>query len=205
MAMKYTEAEKIEIMAAAHGHLRRYREDMQMRQRSDAGRIVTKTIDHAQVPVSEPEMSEQDAEFWPAAKIFDTVAEALEKAIGNICDRYDAALARRDQEIRRLHERIEIEVGLGRKLGRLKTEIDAARQQAPSFKSELDALREQVAKQQKLIDRLRGAESELRFAQQKDSKTISLTRIQMTTEIGAATRAAMQELLEEENGFGFVQ
>ncbi|HKF11535.1 MAG TPA: hypothetical protein VKB89_22905 [Xanthobacteraceae bacterium] len=74
---------------------------------------------------------------------------------------------------------------------------------APNFKAELDAARQEIAKQQKLINRLRGSVVQLEFEQAQASKEITLTGFRLTTEIGARTREAMGEVLEQLRASGF--
>jgi hypothetical protein len=75
--------------------------------------------------------------------------------------------------------------------------------QSADFNAELDGLREQVAKQQKIISRLRAEQSQLAYAQQQNSKEITLTGFRMTAAIGEQTRAVLQRL--QENGFDLVE
>lgn len=116
-----------------------------------------------------------------------------------------AALDKCDRAIQALRDEVEIKIGLGRKLARLKAEVAEARQQAPSFEAELDGLREKVAKQEKMIARLRGEQSQLAYAQkeldaeqQKNRAQVSLTAVKLTT-IGEQTRTVLEAL--HENGF----
>ena len=51
--MKFTDAEAAEIMATAHAHVRRWR-DENWQQRDDADRFVCKTIDNARPVPAEP-------------------------------------------------------------------------------------------------------------------------------------------------------
>jgi len=135
--------------------------------------------------------------------ILDAVGQALDQLLDKQHENIQAALDRRDDAIQALRNEVEIKIGLGRKLARLKAEIAEARQEAPSFKCELDGLREQVAKQQKIISRLRGQQSELMYAQQQNSKEITLTGFRLTTEIGAQTRAVLEQL--RASGFDLVE
>ena len=139
----------------------------------------------------------------------DDILEAVGEVLAQLFDKehasIQAALDKRDHAIQALRDEVEIKIGLGRKLARLKAEVAEARQQAPSFKSELDGLRKEVAKEEKMIARLRGEQSQLAYAQkqldaeqQKNRQQVSLTAVKLTT-IGAQTRTALEAL--RENGF----
>jgi chromosome segregation ATPase len=139
----------------------------------------------------------------------DLILEAVGEALGQLFDKQhasiQAALDKRDHAIQALRDEVEIKIGLGRKLARLKAEVAEARQQAPSFKSELESLRKEVARQEKVISRLRGEQSQLAYAQQqldaeqqKNRQQVSLTAVKLTT-IGAQTRTVLEAL--HENGF----
>jgi chromosome segregation ATPase len=105
------------------------------------------------------------------------ILKAMDQELGELFDKQheslQSALDRRDAAIKALRDEVEIKIGLGRKLGKLKAEIDQARQQAPSFKAELDTLREQIAKQQKTISRLRGEHSTLEYEQRQMGAELS--------------------------------
>jgi chromosome segregation ATPase len=119
-------------------------------------------------PASDDYWAEVDRRI--AAK-FDLVIEAVGQALGDLLDKQhesiQAALDKRDAKIQELRDEVEIKIGLGRKLARLKAEVAEARQQAPDFKSELHDLRETVTKQQKTIVRLRGEQSSLAYEQRQ--------------------------------------
>jgi predicted RNase H-like nuclease (RuvC/YqgF family) len=123
---------------------------------------------------------------------------------------FQAALDKRDREIKllrrelaTLRSEVELKLKLKRELAAAQTEIEELRQRAPNFKAELDAARQEIAKQQKLINRLRGAVVQLEFEQAQASKEITLTGFRLTTEIGARTREAMGEVLEQLRASGF--
>jgi chromosome segregation ATPase len=136
----------------------------------------------------------------------DVILEAVGEALGQLFDKeqasIQAALDKRDHAIQALRDEVEIKIGLGRKLAKLKAEVEQARQQAPSFKSELESLRKQVVRQEKIISRLRGEQSQLAFAQQqldaeqqKGRREITLTAVQLTA-FGEQTREVLQRLRE---------
>jgi predicted nucleic acid-binding Zn-ribbon protein len=146
------------------------------------------------------------AELAPVADdSYDYFHDVMGMAIARLQREFETALAKRDAEIKALHERFEIEIGLSRKLARVQREITAAKQRQPDFESELNSLREENAKQQKLISRLRGQVSQLEFQQKKldaeqikDRNQVSMTEVRVTT-FGQRTENIVREL--NENGF----
>jgi DNA repair exonuclease SbcCD ATPase subunit len=109
---------------------------------------------------------------WIDARVeqkLNSALEAVGQALGELLDqqheKIQAALDRRDAAIQALRNELDIKIGLGRKLARLKAEVDEARQQQPNFEAELASLRAEVAKQEKTIRRLRGQNSTLEYQQ----------------------------------------
>jgi chromosome segregation ATPase len=172
--------------------------------RDDAGRLATKTTDTARVPAPEPA---PDAE-----PVLDDYSESIFEAVGKVIaserNNVQAALDRRDVEIKALRREIKLlrdEIGLERGLAKLKTEVAEARALQPNFEGKLAVLQGQVEKQQKTIVRLRAEQSQLAYRQeqldaqeQKNRQQVTLTAVQLTS-IGAQTRTALEAL--RENGF----
>jgi chromosome segregation ATPase len=213
---KYSQTEAEAIMSSARATVRLC-ENLQ--QRDGTHRFVTKTLDHARVaepkPAPQPQQMEAQTASWVEwvdgriEQMRDFILDTVGQALGELLDKehasFQVALDKRDRAIEMLRDEIEIKIGLGRKLAKLKAEVAEAQQQAPNFKAELDGLQEQVAKQQKIISRLRGEQSQLAYAQkqldseqQKNRQQVSLTAVKLTT-IGAQTRTALEAL--RENGF----
>jgi hypothetical protein len=219
---KFTAAEAREIMAKARATVRQVEADQlqwaedrcrweteALRQREGADRLVVKTVRHARVPAPDPAPAPAQAAEWPVDVIFDTVGQAVGKLLDKVYDDFELALARRDREIKALGDRIEIEVGLSRKLVRAQAAIDRARKQQPNFEAELNGLREKIAKHEKTITRLRGEQSTLEYRQgqldaeqQKNRHEVRLTAVEITS-VGSATRAVLERL--RENGVDFIE
>jgi chromosome segregation ATPase len=205
---KFSAEEKMAIMKTARAHIATWHAEQQQ-QRNGGGAYVTKTTERARAPVSkrtpaEPATDAQTASWveW----VLDTVAEALGKTVDNLHESMQEAFDRRDAKIRELRDEVEIKIGLGRRLTKLKGEIERATNRQPSYEAELKSLRERVARQEKLITRLRGEQSQLRYTQEqlaaeqtKSRQHLKITEIELTN-IGSATRTALQ-VLQEETGF----
>jgi hypothetical protein len=110
------------------------------------------------------------------------------------------------RELATLRHEVEFKLNLKSELAAARAEIEDLRQRAPSFKAELEGLREKVAKQEKIIVRLRGEQSQLAYAQQQNSKEVTLTStaVRLTAAIGEQTRENLQRL-REETGFDLVE
>jgi hypothetical protein len=190
------------------------------RQHGGAPRFVVKTRDHARAapePAAAQTMDAQTASWcaWVDARIdqkINAIVKAMDQELGELFDKQheslQSALDRRDAAIKALRDEVEIKLGLSRKLARLKSEITEARAMQPNFQAELDSLREQNAKLQKTVTRLRGAMSEVQFAQQqletqqeKNRREVSVTAVQMTT-YGQKTREVLEFLRAE--GIDFI-
>jgi hypothetical protein len=207
---KFTEAEAAAIMARARANIllgraenlrQRDGEIMRRQDGADGQRdFVVKTRDNARVLPSAPDapVPQQGAETLEEA-----VGQVIAKLFDRVYDDFEAALDKRDAEIKLLREQIDIEIKLDRKLAKLKSELAEARRQQPSFEAELTALREKVAKQEKTITRLRGEASQLAYRQQqldsqqqKNKHEISVTAVKVTS-IGSATREILQGLRQD--------
>jgi hypothetical protein len=206
---KYSQVEAEAIMATARAHVAgRPRGAEDARQRDvGAGGYRTKITEHARVPAPEPapERAVVPAPEPAPEDDFENsfIFEVMAQAIAKLQRDFQAELQQRDREIKALHDRIEVEVGLSRKLARAKAAITELQQRAPDFKVELDALRETVAKQEKLISRLRGEQSQLAFAQkqldaaqQKERRETSVTMMKVTT-FGQQTSEILRHLCQE--------
>jgi hypothetical protein len=165
-------------VAGVHADQQRWKAEQ--RHRDGADRFVTKTVDHARV-ADAPQQQTMDAQTaswvgWVDERINGAVevcAEEINKLLDKVYDDFGRALAKRDQEIKLLRDEIEIKIGLGRKLARLKAEVAEARQQAPNFKAELARLQEENAQQEKRIVRLRAQNSMLEYQQKQVDKELS--------------------------------
>jgi chromosome segregation ATPase len=200
---KYSQMEAEAIMSSARATSAAVRADVQrwraeQQQRAGANRFVTKTTDFARVadaPAQETTMDAQTASWvaWVDARIeakFNAVIEAVDQALGKMFDmqheEIQSALDRRDAKIQAVRDEIEIKIGLGRKLARLKAEVAEARAMQPNFEAELASLREQNAKQEKTILRLRTEQSILQYQQkQLDAE---LSKMKRNSAASAAVR-----------------
>ena len=61
------------------------------------------------------------------------MTQALDKLVDNLHTSLQGALDKRDRAIEALRHEIDVKIGIGRKIARLKTEIAAARAMAPDF------------------------------------------------------------------------
>jgi hypothetical protein len=204
---KYSQAEAEKIWAEARGHVAApYRQDT--RHGVSIPDFIVKTRENARiapvpVPAPAPELPDED-DFHEGNFFFDVLAEC----IARLQQRFQAALEQRDGAIKALENRLDVEVGLGRKLAQLKDEIAEAQKRQPNFESELAALRAKVERQAKLITKLRGQTSGLEFGQTQLDAQLSKSRRQMAetkttlTVFGQQTRTVLESL--HEAGFDLV-
>jgi hypothetical protein len=181
---KYSDVEAAAIMAEARANILQWRAE-DTRRRDGAGWFVTKTLDEARVAdVPAPTMDAKTAAWaeWVDARIEEKcsrITEALE-ALSESCvtqqEKIQAALDQRDAAIQGLRDEIEIKIGLGRKLARLKAEVAEARRLQPNFEGKLNVLQGQIEKQQKTISKLRVENSQLAFAQKQMDAELSQMR-----------------------------
>jgi chromosome segregation ATPase len=126
----------------------------------------------------------------------DMLAEVLVRWANKLSDDIQAALDKRDREIRMLRDEIALERGLAK----LRTEMDKARADVaetrrlqPNFDGKLNVLQGQVEKLSKQVLRLRAGHSTLDFQQRENSKRMTLSRFEMAS-IGAQTREVLQQM-----------
>jgi chromosome segregation ATPase len=107
---------------------------------------------------------------------FDNAIAAAGEALGELLDKQheslQAALDRRDRAIQALRDEVEIKIGLGRKLARLKAEAAEARQQArerelESLQRELGTLRNEIELKLNLKSELAAARAEIEDLRQR--------------------------------------
>ena len=213
--MKFTDGERIEIMARARATVAAVKEDMRRwaeedRRRRATNGFVTKTIENARVAEPEPAPAPGDVDRIDAG--IRSVLEIAGEAHGHLERDVREGFRKRDREIEALRREIKTlrdEVGLERGLAKLKAEINQARQQAPSFKAELNALQEKMARQEKTILKLRVENSQLTYGQSQLEKQqrqsqqhLKVTSLEISN-VGAATRAVLEGLQRE--GFEWTQ
>jgi hypothetical protein len=102
--------------------------------------------------------------------------------------RFKGALDRRDAKIQALRDEIEIKIGLGRKLARLKAEVAEARAMQPNFEGKLNDLEGRVEKVSKQTLRVRTEQSMLGYQQKQLDAKLS----QMKRESAASPAAVVQ-------------
>src|SRR5438132_9567938 len=208
--MKFTPGERVEILAAAHGTLRRVKAEMRRwakedprrrdggDRRRDGARYVTKTTGH-RVPVTPAPDADAEgklvlistADLYPYLdqRIEKTAASILEIA-GEAHGRLQREVRERDREIEGLRRELKMlrdEIGLERGLAKLKAEVSQARRQQPSYEGKLSGLQAEVEKLAKQTTRLRSEQAQLQFAQKqldaaqrKDHREMTLTAVQLT-------------------------
>jgi DNA repair exonuclease SbcCD ATPase subunit len=158
--------------------LRRYQREYAERQ-EELARERRREERERQRNVSQVAMAPDD--YWAEVdrrieEKFNVVLEAAGRALGDLLDKQhesiQAALDRRDHAIQALRDEVEIKIGLGRKLARLKAEAAEARQQArdrelENLQRELGTLRNEIELQLNLKSELAAARAEIEALRQR--------------------------------------
>jgi hypothetical protein len=204
---KYSEAEAKAIMATARATVAGAKADMQrwkaeQKQREGADGFVVKTIENARVAEPEPAAAQQtmsaETASWvewidaridaKCAAVIEVVDEVLGKMFDTQHDKVQSALDQRDRKIQDLRNELEIKLGLSRKLGKLKTEVEQARAMQPNFEGKLNVLEGRVEKVSKQTSRVRTEQSILEYRQKEVDKELS----KMKRESAASPSAVVQ-------------
>ena len=208
--VKFSEAEAQAIMAKARANLaHRNRDTENMRRHDSADSIVCKTTNNAAIPAPVPEflpvqettMDAQTASWaeWVDGRIEqkgDVILDAVGEVIGSERKDFQAALDRRDREIKSLRREIKMlrdEVGLERGLTALKAEVEEARRVQPHYEGKISVLEGKVAKLTQQTTRLRAGHTTLDYLQRQTTKRVTTTHFEVAS-VGAQTREVLERL-----------
>jgi predicted RNase H-like nuclease (RuvC/YqgF family) len=172
--MKFTEAEKIEIMATAHGHLREWRAEQQRCGGGD--KFVTKTVENARVAPVTPAPDDvngiDDAGIRSVLEIAGEAHGRLQREVRAAHRQCDAEIRTLKREVASLRDELELRLSLKNELAALKAEAAEARQQArerelEGLRRELGTLRNEIELKLNLKSELAAARAEVEELRQR--------------------------------------